>query len=74
MKNTLRIPVTVMMLMVVNLTVCFAQVDFNVFGYWSYLPDPTKNLYQLIRSTADEQLNLRKSGIEKIQSKADWQQ
>ena len=50
-----------------------AQDDVNLFNYWKYYSDAENSLYKYFGSVAFEQLEVRKTEIDKLKTKADWQ-
>ncbi|MEZ5042162.1 MAG: acetylxylan esterase [Saprospiraceae bacterium] len=54
-------------------TTLFAQEDLALFNDWTYYSDAENALYKTFCRTAFEQLENRKTQIEQLQTKADWQ-
>lgn len=53
----------------------YAQEDLSVFGYWKYYEGtPANSLYKHLSSRAFQQINTRNKEIEKLKTKADWQE
>jgi len=49
-----------------------AQDDVTLFKYWKYYSDIENSLYKYFCSVAFEQLESRKTAINKLKTKADW--
>lgn len=49
-----------------------AQNDTDLFDYWKYQSDIENSLYKYFCSVAFDQLNLRKTEINKLKTKSDW--
>ncbi len=51
-----------------------AQDDVNLFNYWKFYSDAENSLYKYFCSVAFEQLDTRKTEINKLKTKEDWKE
>jgi hypothetical protein len=69
MKNKLTISLVFLLIQIIPLQ---SQDDVNLFDYWQYYSDAENSLYKYFCSAGFQQLEERKTVIDKLQSKGDW--
>ena len=69
MKNKLTLSLIFLLTQIIPLQ---SQDDVNLFDYWQYYSDAENSLYKYFCSVGFQQLEERKTVIDKLQSKGDW--
>ncbi len=58
----------------VGISSLHAQEDLDLYNNWQYYSDAENSLYKYFCSVAFEQLNSRKTAIQELETKMDWQE